>query len=581
MVSLLLSSSSSFVAALVMIVVLTVSTVYFYKEFSSRFFNDNNNSTTIFSKIPFAPNSVPILGHALLYKKDPVGYLQECTTTLGPIFTLNMAGKHMVMICDQELQQQLAILPESVLSARQAVADIGFEQTLGILNVHEGTSLHKGIIKGYMMTQQQIKHKQNQGKGNDVWIMALRESMQLELQQQQQKQQGSKDGDTVEFFHFIRRVMLRTTIHVFLGSSFLHQWSQFDFIHAFMEFQDTLEDVTAKSVILPKPLALVLLLWPLQRKRLELQRIIEKRLKDIHKIDTTVTNCSNSTTTTTGFWLHALQTEHGYDDGDDSISKIAELIVGLLFAAHKNPAIGAAQSFLFLQQELDHTQKERCRDEAHNLLITNNNNNDTAPTTPPPPPPTTTTTSISFLRRVCLESLRVTAHSIGAVRTVQKDVIVTVNNDNNDNNNNTVHIPKGSNLAFSHIIPNIAPSIWGGGSSSSSSSGKDTTTSTATNTTCSSSSSSFNWNHSISLYQDEYSFTTFSNGIHKCPGQELALQLMMGVVALLLVEYTVELPCDNDIPQLSFERATLAQRTGPVMVTLSERKKTDAVVEAE
>ena len=31
-------------------------------------------------------------------------------------------------------------------------------------------------------------------------------------------------------------------------------------------------------------------------------------------------------------------------------SKAAELIVGLLFAAHKNPAIGAVQSFLFIME---------------------------------------------------------------------------------------------------------------------------------------------------------------------------------------------------------------------------------------
>jgi hypothetical protein len=37
----------------------------------------------------------------------------------------------------------------------KAVADIGFEQTLGYLNVHQETDLHKGIIIGYNMMQQQ------------------------------------------------------------------------------------------------------------------------------------------------------------------------------------------------------------------------------------------------------------------------------------------------------------------------------------------------------------------------------------------------------------------------------------------
>ena len=44
------------------------------------------------------------------------------------------------------------------------------------------------------------------------------------------------------------------------------------------------------------------------------------------------------------------------------IQVMAELIVGLVFAAHKNPAIGAAQSFCHVweqkEKEMSDTQKE-------------------------------------------------------------------------------------------------------------------------------------------------------------------------------------------------------------------------------
>jgi hypothetical protein len=63
--------------------------------------NDNNkkyqNQTTVV--IPIAPNAISILGHALWYQRDPVGYLQHCTKTVGPIFRLNMAGKQMILVC--------------------------------------------------------------------------------------------------------------------------------------------------------------------------------------------------------------------------------------------------------------------------------------------------------------------------------------------------------------------------------------------------------------------------------------------------------------------------------------------------
>jgi hypothetical protein len=51
----------------------------------------------------------------------------------------------------------------------KAVADIGFEQTLGYLNVHQETDLHKGIIIGYNMMQQQ----QCSMGSNNIWIEDL------------------------------------------------------------------------------------------------------------------------------------------------------------------------------------------------------------------------------------------------------------------------------------------------------------------------------------------------------------------------------------------------------------------------
>jgi hypothetical protein len=123
------------------------------------------------------------LGHALWYQRDPVGYLQHCTKTLGPIFRLNMAGKKMSGIGEGgeggkrnsqdgvSILKQLATMPESILSARQAVADIGFEQTLGWLNVHEGTLLHKGYN---MMQQQQQQYR----VGNkNIWIEGLQKAL--------------------------------------------------------------------------------------------------------------------------------------------------------------------------------------------------------------------------------------------------------------------------------------------------------------------------------------------------------------------------------------------------------------------
>ena len=72
------------------------------------------------------------------------------------------------------------------------------------------------------------------------------------------------------------------------------------------------------------------------------------------------------------------------------------------------------------------------------------------------------------------------------------------------------------------------------------------------------------------LYDDEYKFTTFSHGVHKCPGQQVALVLLQCTMAILLQKYDITLP--KTIPPLSFERATLAQRDGPIKVTICSKK---------
>ena len=65
---------------------------------------------------------------------------------------------------------------------------------------------------------------------------------------------------------------------------------------------------------------------------------------------------------------------------------------------------------------------------------------------------------------------------------------------------------------------------------------------------------------------DEYTHTTFSHGLHKCPGERLALLVVDATLAVLLGKYPLCL--DRPLPAVSFERATLAQRDGPVRVCI-------------
>lgn len=147
--------------------------------------------------------------------------------------------------------------------------------------------------------------------------------------------------------------------------------------------------------------------------------------------------------------------------------------------------------------------------------------------------------SCPTLLRLCLETLRLTAHSIGAVRTAQQDFPL----------GNRFVIPKGATVALTHISSSLNDRFWK----------NPHTFILDTNSK----------ERLQELYDNHYAFSVFSHGVHKCPGQKLALIMLQCTVAILLRDYQIDLPAN--IPHLDFERATLAQRAGPVYVTISKK----------
>ena len=92
------------------------------------------------------------------------------------------------------------------------------------------------------------------------------------------------------------------------------------------------------------------------------------------------------------------------------------------------------------------------------------------------------------------------------------------------------------------------------------------------------------------LCANDLVMTTFSHGIHKCPGSRITMmvsdiidlsyvwaylltsvrraQMMRLLIVVLLGKYELSVSSDQDIPPLSFKRATLAQRNGKCKVAL-------------
>ena len=110
---------------------------------------DNDNGKQDQNDIPWAPGAVPILGHALSYKRNAVEFLHTAASEGGKegMVRINLAGQRLIMVTDRRLAQFMARQSDDILSLRHAVQDYGFDWTLGMDNVLHGTEFHKQVLR--------------------------------------------------------------------------------------------------------------------------------------------------------------------------------------------------------------------------------------------------------------------------------------------------------------------------------------------------------------------------------------------------------------------------------------------------
>ena len=100
------------------------------------------------SNIPWATGAIPLLGHALAYKRDPASFITEQRKLVGDVFRLNLAGKRMIVVAGgAENVKAVAFASERRFSARAAVRDVGFGELLGERNVDTGTDFHARVLR--------------------------------------------------------------------------------------------------------------------------------------------------------------------------------------------------------------------------------------------------------------------------------------------------------------------------------------------------------------------------------------------------------------------------------------------------
>ena len=439
------------------------------------------------SNIPWATGAIPLLGHALAYKRDPATFITEQRKLVGDVFRLNLAGKRMIVVAGgAENVRTVAFASERRFSARAAVRDVGFGELLGERNIDAGTDFHARVLRRWRLDDVEIAHL----------AQALEAGLDAEL---------TTGEEVPDLLAAIRGAVLRAVLSRLIGGGILERGGS-ELVDAIVKFQDGVEEATAAAAVLPRWLALPLILWPAARRRRRLEKRIAAALEGGDGVP--------------GPWATAFG-ERGLP-----AAIAAEFSVGLLFAAHKNPAIASFQALLFLHERRLPAALHACVntvDSFQEALVVAKN------------PSASTLREAQQLCRVALEAIRLTAHTVGAVRLATEDCALPGNR----------VVKKGETVALSHIAFSRDEALWGPDAAE--------------------------FNTAREAYAgpvafdsrgtaDDIAYSAFSQGTHKCPGERVALVIVQTTLALLVARGVRPVK----VPPLCFERATLAQRSGPV-----------------
>ena len=239
---------------------------------------------------------LPFLGCALAFRRDPVGFLCGIAER-GRNVTLNMAGLRMRLLVEPE---DVAVFYRSKsLSSYEALRGLGFERSLGVLNVRVGGQLHSRILRA------------GRSFGPDTQ-QRLRAAAEAALARHE-------SGRELELYRFCRELVVLFAAEEFAGAAVAQLPL---FCEQYLDFQLAHESAVARAMVLGCALAGPALdaAW---RKRHQLAMRIAPVLASPH--------------------AEQLGEEYG------SLER-ADLVLGLLTAATKNVAIGSASSLVFMLQ---------------------------------------------------------------------------------------------------------------------------------------------------------------------------------------------------------------------------------------
>lgn len=435
-------------------------------------------SASTSSEPPRVGGATP-LGCALQYRRDPVGFLRRTQARVGDVFTLDLAGLEITLVACPERLAAFHAAPEDRLSARRAQADIGFAIVLGEINIHPAADIHRRLF----------------GPDRKRWANDLRGRLWGECQRA--LVEAGSSSACPDLLAWMRSLAARVVLSTFVSPEVLDRLPTW--VDDYARFQDRLEAAIAGALALPRWLGEPLLLRPVGRARERLTAPLAATLR----------TCRSPAP-----YLEQLRQHLG---PDDDAGRQAQVSVGLLFAAYKNPSIGAAQTLLMLFEHPDWLARVREEiadrsSEAPDLR------------------------ELPVLERVMRETLRRCALAIGSLRRVVGQPFELGGH----------RVPVGRFVGASHILMSMREDAWPRPElfdpDRFSPDRKEHT-------------------------QVPHAWIPFSQGVHGCPGHRVALEFMACLVVGVLERFPA-IRLRGALAPLDFTRATLAQRASPCAVVL-------------
>jgi sterol 14-demethylase len=262
----------------------------------------------------------PFIGHALEFRRDPVGLLQRGRDRYGDIFSLMLFGRRLHVLTGAAGNEAFFRAPDTVLSAREA-----YQFTVPIF----GRGVAYDTSPELMDQQLRMVHPALRDEKMQSYACYIETEVDATLQQW-------GDSGTVDLLHAMNEITIRTAGRCLIGGEFRTSLAR-DFARLYHDLEGGINLVAFFSPDLP---------LPAMRRR-------DRARREVAQLMSGVIAERRASTKSTDDFLDALIAARGSDNEPLNDETITGLLLTLLFAGQHTSAVLASWTGVLLLQNAE------------------------------------------------------------------------------------------------------------------------------------------------------------------------------------------------------------------------------------